>query len=569
MIRHTSPISGIASYADKYIATAGYDNRVILWDAKTNLPIAVGYHDHLANQCEFSKCGTFLVTSSSDYTTRLWHVPEMKLIAVCADHTDDVEYSTLHPVEAWIATASRDNKIRIFDFNGYLLNTIIGHTSDVISVQWLESSKHLVSSSDDGTIRVWDADSGREVEQLTNSGIQTDALAISPVGYIYAGDDEGNLHVITKHKKITIHAHQAGIKRIIFSSSINKLISLSYDRKACIFNVNQDGMLSLFKDFTLPNIIWARSCAFHGTNKIVFATFGDTYAIYDYEQGLWKLDNIHDTHGINAILVSESDIVTIGDAGELKINNITKNKLPSLCNFLTKNRDIIFTGGQSGEIFNAESGEVIYKHHSPLNCAANYRLNDTDYVVFGSYTGEAIILKLLTDRQSIFDRTILLHHNAIKSLAVQSNILFSVCATGACAWHSLANGQQLKFVENAHDKIANACVSLNERDFASISRDLHMRIWNGIDFTLRLKSTTPHQHSIKCISKDTTSRYIATGSYNGEVAIYDNKISVWYTFKKTTAGISSLCFNPTTCQFLAASYDGHIYSIDRGEYEGN
>ena len=34
MIRHVSPISGIDAYDDRWVATAGYDNQVILWDAR-------------------------------------------------------------------------------------------------------------------------------------------------------------------------------------------------------------------------------------------------------------------------------------------------------------------------------------------------------------------------------------------------------------------------------------------------------------------------------------------------------------------------------------------------------
>jgi WD40 repeat protein len=82
MIEHTSPVSGIAAYEDKYVATAGYDNQVILWDQSTGSPINRVLHDHLANQCAFNPDGSLLVTSSSDYTARVWSVPELRLVAV-------------------------------------------------------------------------------------------------------------------------------------------------------------------------------------------------------------------------------------------------------------------------------------------------------------------------------------------------------------------------------------------------------------------------------------------------------------------------------------------------------
>jgi hypothetical protein len=54
MICHRSPISGIASIENKYVATAGYDNQVIIWDAVTGQSLARGQHDHLANHVRFS-----------------------------------------------------------------------------------------------------------------------------------------------------------------------------------------------------------------------------------------------------------------------------------------------------------------------------------------------------------------------------------------------------------------------------------------------------------------------------------------------------------------------------------
>ncbi|WP_323851709.1 WD40 repeat domain-containing protein [Xenorhabdus szentirmaii] len=76
-MKHFSPISGIASFQERYLATAGYDNQVILWDAQNKQAIHRVNHDHLANQCSFSPDGRWLVSASSDYSARIWEVPAM------------------------------------------------------------------------------------------------------------------------------------------------------------------------------------------------------------------------------------------------------------------------------------------------------------------------------------------------------------------------------------------------------------------------------------------------------------------------------------------------------------
>jgi len=560
MLRHTSPISGIASYSDKLIATAGYDNRAILWCAKTKTPIAVGHHDHLANQCEFSSCGKYLVTASSDHTARVWSVPEMKLLAVLSAHQDDVESTAIHPAKHLIATASRDNKVRIFDFTGQLLKVLEGHKADVISVQWSGDSNILLSSSDDGTIRVWDIEKEIEITQLNNSGIQTDALAITKDGAAFAGDDSGHIHLISKTTKITIPAHQAGIKKLVYNDQLKKIISVGYDRKACLWSVISNESLKLDAEFNLPHIVWPRSCAFHADTKIVFATFGDSYAIYDLKDHQWELSHIKDTRGVNAILAKNADIWTVGDAGVLKRNQKKIMRLPSLCNFIINCGEMILTGGQTGEVFDGMTGKVIYRHKSPLNCAACFEFEGFNYVVIGTYTGEGIVLQQDINGVLIFIKTIPLHENAIKGLAINNDILFSVCATGSAAWYNLKNNKVLNVISDAHSKISNGCVALENNVFASISRDLKLRIWK--DESLFLEINTPFTHSIKCITTDPGFRYVAMGSYNGVISVYDRDTSYWLTQKISAAGISSICFDSINGKFLAASYDGNVYSVN-------
>lgn len=231
MITHRAPISGIAAHRDQYVLTAGYDNQVILWDAKTQRPLARAMHDHLANQGAFSPDGAYVVTSSSDYSARLWTVPDLRLVAVFADQEDDVEMSVFHPDKPLVATASRDHRVRVYDFGGKLLHTFSGHTADVISVEWMRGADEIVSSSDDGTIKRWSLANNGLVADIDLDGIETDTIAIAADGRIFAGNDEGEIVSIgVDGARATIAAHDAGVKRLVLDGERGLLVSLSYDR---------------------------------------------------------------------------------------------------------------------------------------------------------------------------------------------------------------------------------------------------------------------------------------------------------------------------------------------------
>ncbi|MFE3829835.1 WD40 repeat domain-containing protein [Streptomyces sp. NPDC059092] len=559
MIMHRGPISGVAALQDKYVATAGYDNQVICWNQRTGEPLARSFHDHLANQCAFSPDGRYLLTSSSDYTARLWTVPDLLLVAVFAAHEDDVEMSVFHPHRELVATASRDHRVRVYDFTGRLLNVFVGHTADVISVEWTADGEALISSSDDGTVKRWSLATGALVSELSTDGVETDTVAISSDGTVYAGNDEGSIIVIGPEGRTSVPAHDAGIKRLVLNDRLHLLISLSYDRTMRLWDVSSREPVP--RDSTeLPADVWPRSCAFAGDDRLVFATFGATYRGYDYRTRVWDGTEVPQTGGINAVLPrADGTALTVGDAGSVRRDGRPIAQTGSLCNFLTPLGPLVLAGGQLGKVFNALTGDELHQHRSPLNCGATFERDGDKYAVLGSYTGEGILLKL-SDNDVVHVADLPLHTNAVKGLAVSGDLLFSVAADTSATWFHLPTLEHLATLEEGHDKIANGCAGLGDGWFASVSRDLKLRIWNPSRQPEVL--TTPHVHSVKCVAASDDGRHVATGSYDGRVAVYDRQSGTWAPVTRpTTSGISSLAYDPRTAVFLASSYDGQVSRI--------
>lgn len=559
MIQHRSPISGIDAFGGLWVATAGYDNQVILWNAHEKTAVSRGCHDHLANHCRFSVSGRVLVTAGSDYTGRIWQVPSMQLITVLTPHSDDVEMAVISKDERRIATASRDHSIRIFDIQGKCLLTLEGHLSDVLSVEWVQDGAQLVSSSDDGTVRRWCADTGSLMKTEDLGGSETDTIAVASNGAIYAGNDDGQIIILDGDKRTHYSAHEAGIKRLVLDEGNGTLLSTSYDRTVGIWRVRNLSQLELKLRVHAPSDVWLRCAAFLTTRRVVFGTFGSSYATLDLETSAWDLASVETTSGLNAVMVTRGRVMAVGDAGVVYENGDPIATIGSLCNFLGGWADLEVTGGQSGALFNARTGEKLYQHHSPLNCCAKFMRGATDYIVVGAYTGECVVLRRDGSRL-VRETTLRPHHNAIKGLACNASEMFSVCATGGVASLSLSTFEILHSLPSAHGKISNGTDVLPDGRFVSVSRDRKLRVWNDCEAEI---FDTPFDHSIKCVASSKTSTVVALGSYGGMIGLFDWRRKKWIkTTRPTMCGISSLCHDNGHAEFLASSYDGIVYTVN-------
>jgi len=551
---HEGPIAGIAAHGD-FVATAGYDNKLILWNNKTRTALARGTHDHLVNNCAFSADGQWLVSASSDYSARVWALPSMRLQAVLPGHGDDVDMAMFSPDDQLIATCALDRMVRIFNLQGQCLTTCQGHTGNVLSLAWTPDSKHVVSTSVDGTIRKWDVTSGHEV-QKTDLKIRTDSLEISSNGVIYAGDDLGRLVIIDQAGTRFVEAHAAGIKKVALNTKNGHLVCLSYDRTMSIWNVANDQAPEEIGHTTLPETIWARAATILEDGRVATGTFGATYAIFDVKTSTWDLQNVHAGAALNDVANINGHIYSVGDAGKVLQDGQYVADMGSLCNFLVASDDNIFTGGQMGQLFDARTAEVLYTHHSPLNCGAAFTHAGRSFIAIGSYTGEVLVFHV--DGKPELEQNLKIYENAIKGLSFSDGVLFSVCANTDIAWHRVSDWSLVKQVRKAHDKITNDCCAIDGHQFATVSRDRTLRIWSDKGAQVY---PSPHLNSVKCISISDDKSRILTGSYGGTVAMFDLNEKRWTKFERPTmSGISSITWD-SKGQFLASSYDGHVYPI--------
>jgi WD40 repeat protein len=227
---HTKVASVAWSKDGKYILTAGFDRKLILWDATTGKQVkTITDSPSLIYAVAFTPDGKKAVTGAGERTARVWDLETGKQTASNSDHGSGVRSVVVTPDgktfitacfdggvrlievetgklvrrmtsshrQAWFVAVSPDGKraasvggdglVKLHDLEtGRLLREFGPHSGGSHAIAFSHDGKRLLSGGLDRTARLWDIESGKELQRFEHDDAVTcaavlpgDALAIT------------------------------------------------------------------------------------------------------------------------------------------------------------------------------------------------------------------------------------------------------------------------------------------------------------------------------------------------------------------------------------------------------
>jgi WD40 repeat protein len=527
---------------------------VILWNARDDVALARGCHDDSAFVCSFSGSGNWLISAGADFSARLWSVPDLRLRAVMAGHEEAVEAAAFHPSLERVATAGRDGSVIIYDFSGRVLLRLAGHNGPVSSLVWLKDGGELVALGEHGIVSRWDSENGQRRVAATLDGAYGRAVAASPDGTFYAGTADGAIVVLSGRRQDRFDAHRGPIAELHYDLAAGVLVSTGLDRSLRIWGRSPAGLVHM-AEAELPPLVTAGPPAFLGPDRLAFPACGSRYAKLHLPTGLWDLENIEPAEGFAGACHHEGALFTISEGGIVASAGRERARLSRESSFIVEHQGRLVCGGESGALVDALADELLWQHDSPLLCACTV---EGGRLAVGTASGE--VLWFERDGDWLRPVTVLrLHRSAVTGIASTGGLLFTVSAAGSDAAHRLDTMEEVHSDPSVHSGGATGCTALPGGRFASVGRDLKLRIW-GLERAVGI--ATAHRNAMSCCAASLDGTHLATGDDAGRVGIFDLQRGEYLRFVRLSSkGISSLVPAPEPGAFIATSRDGYIYHV--------
>ncbi len=154
-------------------------------------------------------------------------------------HQDTILDLTFDATGKYLASASYDTRIQIYDANtGRVVQTLKDHSDAVYALAFHPSGHQLASVSADRAVKVWEVSTGKLLNTLSEATDWLYAVAWSPNGeFLAAGgvDKSIRLYKVQPNGIKILHsvfAHEGSVQKLLFSADSTTLYSLGQDRIA-------------------------------------------------------------------------------------------------------------------------------------------------------------------------------------------------------------------------------------------------------------------------------------------------------------------------------------------------
>ncbi len=382
---HTSEVTAVAfSPDDKLLATGDAKGHVKLWNVEEGRVVQkLDGHSRRIASITFTADGSRVLTASGDNTVGQWDVASgQELSKLIFKHPDSILTMQAIPGGDAIVTSCADRKLRVWNTTDATVTQTLGpFDGDVFSLNVSTDGKRLIAAnSQEKTVRLWDLESGREVQSPQPGGKLGPLVDLNLHGGLLwsaaflpgtddvltvGGSDARLWDAKTGREKMSFSRHDA-VASAHFSPKGDLIVTGSWDGSAKIWNATtgkvvrklEGGHTSFVNTAVFsPDGQFILTASDDGTAKLWNVATGEVTKSLDGHKDRVRWATFS-TDGRFIITTSSDETARLWEADSGKfVREFKGHKYAVLCAEFSKDGQWLVTGGEdnSARVWNVET----------------------------------------------------------------------------------------------------------------------------------------------------------------------------------------------------------------------
>ena len=462
------------------------------------------------------------------------------LLATLKGHKDEIKCVIFSPDGSRLASSGKQGSILLWDFqSGACKNRLEGHVGDVNGLAYSHNGHMLVSCSGDKSIRFWDVLTGACIEALSDLDAIMNCVAFCPDDTkIVSGSGDHNIYIWDSNTcscLVTFQGHTGGVASVAFSPDGSRIVSGSDDFTVRIWDINSEVCVT---SLTLHTAEVSSVCFSPDGSRIASGSHDDSICIWDSSTG---------------------DSLTILEGHTYDVTSVSFSPDGS--------RIVSGSFDETIRVWDANSGQCV----STLE-------GHTDYVYSVSFSpdGDTIISGaddanvLVWDAHCNTTKSITGHTNNVTAVACSPNSVFIVSGSRdstICIWDSKSMSL-IRTLTGHNQVVAAVAVTPDSATIVSGSMDCTIRVWDVATWecTSTLEGHFGHLTSV-VISPDGTR--IVSGSQDKTVRVWDiSSAQCLNVLEGDDTCTATVAMSPDGSLIASGSWDGkvRIWNANNGEF---